>query len=1085
MSTFIDMVCPECANILNEKNVHIRRLCPNCFARIEEKSTEEKPSYEPTSEVIKASREKQKDTYKDRLKNLRDQQVAGAVTEIRRQDSLKFFRHELLEERTLPTTATIGSHSVSISLPADQLDVKDVDAIRQMVSRRQEIESRKIELEREIAQTGKVPQAARSKLPSEASLTPLLEIRSRKEPEKNKNALVSDSINMSDSEPYLVPTSRCAWDCVWCEESNSEAARVTCSGCGADTGPEAIWRSYKFCPRDCASEDSGSSVPSNLQELSYRLKRIETKSREEVVAAAYWLLLFRKKFLLEASEKQLHGLNNAVLALCSNTERVMAAYIFFRIIPSAVRSRDCLKPLMTLFGTNISAPLLEQEEPGSIAPTLIIGPGTCLTCFDLQHTWKQCPIITRRISNSSVSKERKTVRGIFSDSPQKLAEQNEPLKVSKPTLSSGEEIQRGIDRLLLAISRTTESTARRTFSIFLDSPGRNIFCETHPIEANVFVRHLAGRGHFKQAAYVLNHIPRHLRENESYQEVAKRYSILPDEIDPMLRYRRLGDQDANHPFFSQVFQVCCICLTEKHVSFSCPMLESWFKAEISPQTSNQTLKKFKGLTVGQNQALAFASSGPERLAAFVRFLKRKLFSLKDMSELRAVGDGINAAIQELVRVDRANEAVSILLRVPRTCITRETLERVMGYYGTAKEDIMYCWKSSNRFPLELLLPSTVCWSCFRPGHPLLRCLEYESKTPDVRIRRILEGLLEINQPTATAGAVDYLSGLYIRCRYISVIQSRSMSELLERLLLQCLQQGDAVRGFKVFRLMAHCSPSTTGHFWRPFQISASVMHHLTPDKTLQELSTILKRNGVCPICMIRADHNVACPTLQAEQDLGRNMLAIFRMEMLLGDEVDARHIVPGELPRHTIVDRLANIVIRYQNHLPYHIPHVRVAINAIGCHYFVDNYDVARGMTILQAIPMQYRKPLLYHRCLQAFGLSDAKMIHNVRTRLAPHVDLDEIVFLDPVPEDLFALRETPNLCHNCWRFGHDSKSCPNADDPLLCALQTVTPVQIFNFQRLIAEVDAVQCDFETTHGMLVGTRCPLMPDIESCVPSR
>ncbi|KNH07782.1 phage-like element pbsx protein xkdT [Perkinsela sp. CCAP 1560/4] len=1058
IDTFKDIVCPECANILNSGDVHSSRTCTNCFAVIEEKGKDEIASFLPRPDVIEVSKLKNRESFKESIRELRSRpdfsgaQFTGA-------DPLARLRREVLEEPVLMSKVSLGTREIELSLPADQLEIKDVEALRKVASQKQEIDARCLALQSSSFDLSiQAAHLQKAELPSTTSLKPLIARLGLFTPSKDHSLLTQDETKpdalttqqTKQSHPLYVPSSVPSWDCIWCGETNTKENGVVCDTCGAETGPDTVWRTYLFCP---SRKDSKSDhrKPTNLEELDYRLENIGKKSREEVVSAAYWAMLYQKKFLLTADETGVRQLNALTAALCNYKERVMAAYVYFRMIPPAYRERSCLLPLMKLFGTHSQFDKLSSMHLANISISRVVGKTTCTTCFDLCHTWKECPLITRRVIQKLKSGD--------------CVAKPEPSRMHKPTLSSTERAEMEGQALQTSIRGVKDfHSAKSAFTLFLGLSDPLLFCAENPGMANRLVRSLLEYGHRKRGAYVLNHIERHQRENAAYEALSKWYGVSHNEIASLLSNRRIGDASSPHPYFAQVIGVCCVCMDESHAAHMCPIFAHWMQKETKASKSGQIQYRFRGLTAGQSQAKSFCFSGPERLDAFFKYLLNISRTLNKSLAGSAVQYGVNRCVQALLTRGMEVEATKLLLRIPQSLLEVETVKYFTEKTGQRLH--VTDFESDRLIPVDSVLPRATCWLCFEPSHVLSMCPKHAHKKTDARLADTVAECMSTGQAELIAAAADYLLGFYMRGKYQLLFSSRAFSAIIEELMNHCVQHGFVQRAGRLFSILSLCTKKTIQAVWEPVGMQKSDLAKLMPGTPRTEVIKIVQKLGACPFCMTTGDHTAKCPTLQDDHDFGRNILAMFRSEILLNG---GNEFTTGSL---NVMHRLKRTLVAHADHLPYHIPQVRIAMNAMACHFFLDK-EFFHGMELLQAIPMQFRKPLLYHRCLQAYGLSNPRVLHDIRARLTPRVDCDELLFTEPLQDELFVLKDQKQLCHCCWRLGHHADNCSEDKKRLV----RISPAQMFDFDFLKREVDVIQTEMEDFYDVKLGVRHPLFSD--------
>eukprot|EP00759_Apiculatamorpha_spiralis_P056966 PhF_6_TR8338/c0_g1_i1/m.13032 len=1087
VTTFADIVCPECSNILNDKNVHNARVCPSCFTAIPAKNATLRASYEPSTTVLDIAKKKKSVNMVAAVQELRGLARAPpqappinvSSSAVRTKDAAAVLKREVLEETILPsrvhfTTKEGSRRDFKLSLPADHLDAKDFKAIfteRAVASRRQEIEARQSVLRADaLSLAPEIPTTVRARVPSEVSFAPpLLPLDS---PEGTLAAL--GGVDKSLTPPLNVlsllqthasfrPVS-CVWDCLWCEEENPPEVTTACIACGAEAGPAALWR----VPRRPAAHNAPKKLDglSNLDELAYRLQDIKQKKREDAVAATYWLMLYRKKFLIHANETQLSALNDLVFRLAHDHERVMAAYVFFRIIPGSFRSMDCVPLLMSLFGTATPQNVLEANntKPQNLS-SLVLGNDTCSICFDHSHTWKSCPIVTRRFPTipGATVRPKSTLFSLSLDPEhaKKPVIAKPVVRVSKPSLSQQEQKLKQETAFIEHVKGASDfQTSKVAFGAFLTLLDRHLFAETHVDEVTSLALALAKNNLRRHAAFLLCHIPKHHRSNELYIAVAGCYEITQEDIVGLLDKRTLGDVHGNHPNIQQVLRVCCVCLEQSHASHQCPYFQDWYKIEVSNR-SERSVSGYRGRTKGEIQAEGFATSGPERLEAFQKFLISMTADLvKRQGPVGAIPLGIHVTITEFVRKQNASSALHMVVSFPRRYLRDEGVEATMKALKYHTDDIKFVL-SMKEVPMQYVVPSTHCMICFSPGHVFRNCPLHQKKTPEHRIADTLVSLVSLKQTAAISAAADYIWGLHLRSVCPNVLSSSVLAPHLENLILQCVTADQLKRAIHVFMVLPRCSKDIGLNVFGRLQIGDADMKSLLMGgaRNVPDLNRILSRNGVCPYCMVREDHSVRCPTLQSELDMGRNVLAIFRTEVL---EEEAYSV--------NAFQRLSDLFLKYRDHLPYHISAMRRAVNAVTAMWALES-NVTRAMQQLKAIPQQYRDRTPYRLLLREYGVEDRKIVQALQ--VIPLASEDEdVIHCEPCPDISDTIFSgVKQLCGKCYKIDHATSDCTASETNLM---MKVDPVQVFEHQKLEAAVKAIQSDLEAKIGEPIGANHPI-----------
>ncbi|ESL08986.1 hypothetical protein TRSC58_03301 [Trypanosoma rangeli SC58] len=645
MRVMEDLVCPMCSSILPERDVYVERSCPLCLTVVPAKDPSALPSFQLSNEHVASLREKRKALRERGRRRLHERinrwskggggdgagesvpphemGVTSSPSSMRPPpDASSVFKREILGD-TVPLIPGVsvkegmplfplegGSHGTG-SEGADDSEVPfDVHAAMEESSRRLQLQeaARRYAL----AQRGVVIAVARhlaappSLLASDASSAMLQHQQSEWKHGQQSKLLMH--IRMDGP-----------WTCVWCQEHNSEwSSRVECAACGAETGPSAPWRHFAYA-------DSGDV----MTEIRARIANAGERPVDAVVAA-YMLMVYRRAVMLRATPHDHERIDQLIRRLCWQHERVLAGYLYVRFVPPRLRCKNnTLWAVATLFGCSeaeyaaISPQELSHNEEKFFQT--IFTSTTCKVCFGL-HAWKTCPIITRDFSSTARVSINMTM-----EEKQRAMLQHLRLVVEAA-------LRCGTDNSRLVVD---------AYTTFVKSPYRELFAEVHSAEVNRLSILLSHYHQYRRAAFVLCHIPLHLRDDRAYLAMTHYFNVPAEEARELLRKRStVGVEDESHPNFVQVALTCCMCLDERHASFECPRLVQWMNdvdahyaavavtaaeaALYDPLRGNQRAKRLRAQVDG------WTSAGPERLHAFYRFLLQRVDSFHE--EVQVDGD---------------------------------------------------------------------------------------------------------------------------------------------------------------------------------------------------------------------------------------------------------------------------------------------------------------------------------------------------------------------------------------------------------------------------------------------------------------
>ncbi|EKF39130.1 hypothetical protein MOQ_000649 [Trypanosoma cruzi marinkellei] len=661
MRVMEDLVCPMCSSILPEQDVYVERSCPLCLTVVPSKDPNALPSFQLSNEHVTRLREKRKalrakgrrhlheriyrwskndDDGKDNSSPPHEMGEASSSLPTRQPlDASSVFKREILGE-TVPLIPGVpvnqnmplfqleeGGHGDNSEGAGGSMPPFDVHAAMEESSRRlqlQEAARRYALAQRGVLTSARLLAAPPSLLSSDTFHTALQQQQQGWQRAQQTKLLV----HVRTDGP---------WTCVWCQEHNSEwGSRVQCTACGAETGPLAPWRHFAYA-------ESGDV----MQEIRARVANAEARPVDAVVAA-YMLMVYRRAFMLRATPHDHERIDQLIRRLCWLHERVLAGYLYVRFVSPHSRSKnDTLWAVAKLFGcteaeyAEISAQELIHDEKKFFQT--IFTPTTCKVCFG-SHAWKTCPIITRDFSS--------TTRASINMTP----EEKQRAMLQHLRLVVEAALQRGAENSRLVVD---------AYTTFVKSPYRELFAEVHSEEVNRLSILLSQYHQYRRAAFLLCHIPLHLRDDQAYLLMAHYFNVPAEEARELLRKRSaVGVEDESHPNFVQVALTCCMCLDERHASFECPRLVTWLnevdahgamvnvKASeavlYDPLRENQRVRRLRAQVDG------WTSAGPERLHAFYRFLLQRVDSFQEDVQGEGIEDGDTSDVASVEATTAAN-----------------------------------------------------------------------------------------------------------------------------------------------------------------------------------------------------------------------------------------------------------------------------------------------------------------------------------------------------------------------------------------------------------------------------------------------
>lgn len=652
-----DFICPVCSSLVmgdEEKgaahaeaekaptgatkgsmpNVYKERVCQNCLVLIPAKERDAAPSFSLTEEHLGRIRERRR----AKAEQARQRFLATSSRRLSAYapvDDLKRLRRLLLSSQEGEEAAEQRRDSGDAFIPGVTLSssasLHPSDPSRPLLS---EVSQAKDEASRRLSA---------HQLSSSTSL--MLAGRARLQ-------IPTRSLNTMDLPPAMegqqaITLLGSSWVCVWCRELHSEyASRLVCRACGAETGPEAPWRVFRF------ASDAMSEVRQRMLLAADRL--------EDAVSAAYALMLFRQTFLLRsAPPKDTDLLMGVLRTLAAHHERVLLGYLVVRLVSPQDRCIPAYRPLLIQIAEEFheaerkrsrqdgSNGETEEEEglvatPAAAVETLteaevaddevlfpiIFTPHTCRLCFG-RHPVDLCPIRTRRFppplpscTPLRATTEERTAAGVSHLQRRVQVAQDAVNAASAASPSDG--ARSPIDPKVAAV-------VAAAYTAFLASGMRELFARLCSLEANQLSILLSRLGQYRRAAFVLCHIPLPQRQSQAYMMLLKYYQVDSEAAVKQLNSStRSGSR--SYPTIMQVTKVCCMCLEEPHASHLCPRLQSWAdavtKTKGSSSASDNAAQEDARLRA---QASGWTSSGPERLHTFYRFLLQRMITMRTAS----------------------------------------------------------------------------------------------------------------------------------------------------------------------------------------------------------------------------------------------------------------------------------------------------------------------------------------------------------------------------------------------------------------------------------------------------------------------
>ncbi|CAD2220049.1 hypothetical protein AGDE_13935 [Angomonas deanei] len=785
MKVMGDLVCPVCQSILESHDIYHDRSCSNCMSVIAPMPADHVPSFHLSEEHAEHMRERRKlrrDASKQRLRqNVRRlQQSDGRPAAPRKpMDAVSLFEKKVLSDAAplLPGVTVMSDVQLFPSERAedatedggDRYNVTDVSALHQEAARRMEQHrhSRRVALlERGVDLAVVEGEEAKEQVTPAA-------------PHYTRAYTPTGVVAYTNKEG--------SWTCFWCHGENSEwSSRLQCGSCGAQTGPGAPWRTFKYT----------SAKGDVMDEIRARIANSAGQPIDAVVAG-FLLMLYKKAFKLRAVPHDYERLDTLIERLCLLHERVLAGYLYVHLVPHKLRQRGAksLQLLADLFhsttpGEENTFPTLTEEELHK--PEMeeqffqkVFTKATCKVCFST-HDMKDCPLITRDFTTIEAEKGKSTVGSAINLSPeekQKLIFAHLKTKIESALEKGQTEVRYVVD----------------AYAAFVTSPFREQFAQHDDKACNQLSILLSSLKQYKRAAFVLCHIPVEKRWSETYLKCVAYFNVTEEEALQLLG--KEGTPRTHHPYFSQVTRTCCMCFDEPHASAQCPNLRRWIseaegllrhQSSTSRQVSDsQLLRRLLA------QADGWTSAGPERLFTFYRFLLDHTHLLHNhpIITLQSLQAGLpehprkrveasknplvyatNRTIMKLFKDGHVSYAYRLYVHLPPWCITPQTTRALLEENKFTEEGIeaMLAASVDGSHGATVYAADSVvhraaaplngrCVLCCEVGHDLYHCPELSGKSVVERCLYVIQHVASICVYSAGVNAAaNYIYHLYNR-----------------------------------------------------------------------------------------------------------------------------------------------------------------------------------------------------------------------------------------------------------------------------------------------------------------------------------
>ncbi|KPI86913.1 hypothetical protein ABL78_4006 [Leptomonas seymouri] len=787
MQVLKDLICSSCSNMLPERDVYVDRVCPNCMTVVPAKDADTIPSFRLSAEHVerlRARRKQQRQRSRQRLTasvhRLQSGEHNGEASAARRQhsnqlrgpqDAAEVLRRHLQRGKEREDGDDDDSSTMGLLLSDAATLVPGVPVASDYtlfpvagfsgtkggvpvldVRAAMEESSRRLELQRAarryaLAQRGEADDGFRDASASSSNSLTLARRTSAAMPTtlpisaqaldaatlKYLSTAANTSAYSSAANAAAAAAARDGvWVCVWCQERNTEwSSRVQCSACGAETGPSAPWRHFVY------ADPVGGDV---MMELRGRMSNCEERPVDAIVAG-YMLMVYRRTFQLRATPADHERLQRLVVMLCHLQERVLAGYVYTRLVPLTHRHTGALLDLLAqTYGQQNEAryraltqeDLTLPEREGAFFEA-VFGPQTCRACFG-SHDWHLCPIVTRDFAGAADQQRQHQQRSPISLSPeekQRAVLERLAQRIHQAAKSVGAAATAAVPSTASTSTTTTASAGRPNAQLvvdayvaFVSSPFREIFAELHAGDANQLSLLLSCIQQYRRAAFVLCHIPQTQRLTEAYLRLISFFNVTEEEAltllggrGPQLQQPVQGDVAAP-PNFVQVTKTCCMCLDQRHASHECPRLDEWLRGvqrlakageDAAAAAASSTVSRDSTALMDvagearlrqrlRAQVDGWTTAGPERLHAFNRYLAAHMELLRPSAAAAAAPPrrmnlndpliyAVNKTLTKLATLGRRSETYRLYTHAPVECLSIATTATVLRMNGFAEDSI--------------------------------------------------------------------------------------------------------------------------------------------------------------------------------------------------------------------------------------------------------------------------------------------------------------------------------------------------------------------------------------------------------------
>jgi hypothetical protein len=1003
MDTMRDILCSCCGSVFHDLNVHNDRVCGTCMHVTPAKSIAEAPSYVLTAEHLERLRKRRKVAKREGQQRLRNLVTVHETSSRAPMTSEAVFKARVLaspaSSKGGDSAVVDASSSIAILQIGDtshfQSLILDKDASETDVRAAVEEASRRKDLIEGVRSRYKLMNTTSHAVTVPSTIPQLQHHVQQQFRAAREQAILAQIVKIDG-----------AWKCVWCQEPNTPSdSRVTCSACAAETGPEASWRTF---------------LSQGTNDIQNEIRaRIRGGDAADAVIAAYNLMVYRKSFLMQATEIDFVLLEDLVRHLVGLHERVLAGYLFMRMIPASRRASSfgLMKELAILFGNEPKfVKAMQQIDALKVSVDAVVfdaifnGEQTCKVCFG-QHRWEQCPIVTRDFTSTRVSinltpEEKK--RSAYQHLKQSIAAAVAATIGASP---SGERNVTKSSGANASYSSHDIALVHAAYQTFLSS-NREPFAMEHPVDTNNLSRALSFVGEYVRGSFVLLHIPVHMRLNATYADAVGYFGVSNDDFSMLMQKRSaIGIDNGSHPNFVQVTRTCCICLEKQHASFLCPKMTGWAK-EVkhlmhagSGSGSDVVVagaERMERVARLRAQVDGWVYSGPERLEAFQRFLIENLEDLitTKTEETNPAFHAFNKTVLCLQERGKHSNALRLYTRLPSGFVSRGTTMAMLVAAGYQPDTIPKMMQRGSYGGRDLVFqPNDRCLCCFETGHSFLDCPDVLGFASGIRIMRVMTTVGSIRSSNCgILAAADYVYHQYT-FSHLSSEMLRAKPDMVQKVLWlmhRCFASGLVSRGVRLLRrvpvemLEIHHYESMWRATSMPEDLIAERLQNLQTlfnDQQLTPSSTSPQRRisfpkefitGIaalihgdhCRHCYEYGHHLSGCTQFHEEAEFGRDFIALYRVATML--------VNLYERERLGIYATLVRFVLEHQLILPYHILGVHNGMNALSASLSMD-HEPGLGFRVLQVLPPAYRKRHAMHYALHALGMSKLDCINVLR----------------------------------------------------------------------------------------------------------